>query len=277
MNCESIHTVSVAGAGNVATRLSLSLVRSGLKVAGVWSRTYGKAERLAAMLNAEAAKLSGDGCPGTVACREPEDLAAADVAVLCVPDDALPSVAERLQGWAGGAPLVHTAGSVPMSVLRNDGGPCGVIYPLQTLTAGREMQFSRVPLFVEASDEDTAARLEALARRLSPMVQRLDGEGRKRLHLSAVFACNFPNALLGIAESLLADAGVGRQMLGPLVQETLNKFLEHGAVWSQTGPAARGDEGVMARHKAMLEGRGRELEIYKLLSAYIQERKADVI
>ncbi|MEM9023934.1 MAG: NAD(P)-binding domain-containing protein, partial [Bacteroidota bacterium] len=92
----------LVGAGNVGTHLGQALVAAGHTATGVWSRVSTKAEVLAAQL-------------GTNTISNLEHIPAADLIVLAVQDDAVPSVAAQLP--PGDAVVVHTSGSVPMEVL----------------------------------------------------------------------------------------------------------------------------------------------------------------
>ncbi|MBP3227314.1 MAG: DUF2520 domain-containing protein [Bacteroidaceae bacterium] len=276
--------IGIVGTGNVATRMAVAMVGAGLDVAAVCSRSLEKAEALAARVDHEKAHHGANG--GT--CRATDrigDLIGCDAVFLCVSDDAVAQTASRfaqahqasLQEAAGGDArgpvLVHTAGSVPMDALRGAAKRYGVVYPLQTLSRDREVDFTRVPLFVEGSDTETTQWLTTLALVLARDVQILDSERRRQLHLAAVFACNFPNHLFGIAEACLRKAGVDRRALQPLIEETVAKFVENGAVRSQTGPAARGDRRVMARHEEMLIDFPQRLQIYKTLSQSIASQR----
>ncbi len=262
---KELYTIGIVGSGNVGTRFGVALAQQGFTVKGVLSRN----EQHACELAEHIASLSGKPC---AACTKAHDLPAVDILFLTVADDAILPQIQTLSERRAESVFVHTAGSVPMSVFDGIAHRYGVVYPLQTLSKKREIYFSQVPLFVEGSDDVTAFLLESLARKLSMRVQRLDSESRKNLHLSAVFACNFPNALLGIAEGLLADAHVERGMLEPLVSETLSKFLECGADASQTGPAVRADQKVLDRQLAMLEDKPDVRDIYNAVTQYIHNR-----
>ena len=45
--------------------------------------------------------------------------------------------------------LVHTAGSIPMSVWEGHAERYGVFYPMQTFSKQREVDFQEVPFFIE--------------------------------------------------------------------------------------------------------------------------------
>ena len=99
----------------------------------------------------------------------------------------------------GEAIVVHTAGSMPMQVLSGHATRYGVCYPFQTLTRGVPVNFSEVPLLLEASSDEVLAHIEHLARELSSCVYRITSEQRKLLHLAGIMANNFTNHLMARA------------------------------------------------------------------------------
>ena len=187
----------------------------------------------------------------------------ADLYIIAVKDDAVAAVARLCPE---SALVVHTAGSVAMDALPQQRR--GVLYPMQSFTKGRRIDWSRVPFFIEASSEEDTALLEAFARRLSSSVWRLSSEQRKTLHLAAVWVSNFPNHLWTVASDLLARENLPFSVMLPLIEETAAKVHELSPREAQTGPARRGDVKVMQAHEAMLPEDLRL--IYHLLSASIQ-------
>jgi len=191
----------------------------------------------------------------------------ADLYLISVSDR---SVAEVAQALAFENRLVaHTAGSLPAQVLgtRNRSG---VFYPLQTFSKTRAVDFSTVPICIEAAFERDLATLEACARALSNQVHVIGTDARKMLHLSAVFVCNFTNHLYAIAQDLCKQHSLPFSLLEPLIMETALKVREVPAASAQTGPAIRGDQKVMDAHLALLTNDIHK-QIYTLLSGAIQE------
>ena len=252
--------VVVLGAGRVATHLVPSLVKAGYRVEQVWSRTSVSARLLAEPL----AIPYTDDIDAIVA--------DADVYILCVADKALPSVAERLVAVVGTQPLfLHTAGSVGADLWHRCGAlHYGILYPLQTFSKERAVDMREVSLFVEASDEETMGRVEDLANRLSAKVFRADSKRRARLHVAAVFACNFSNAMYNVASRLLAEEGIPFEVLLPLIDETAAKVHVLPPNDAQTGPAVRGDNVVMQNHKDALACDERLQQLYGEVSELIR-------
>jgi predicted short-subunit dehydrogenase-like oxidoreductase (DUF2520 family) len=249
--------VVVVGSGNVAESIAVAVADSfALELKQVVARNAARAEAVAQVA----------GCDWTT---DMEEAADADLYIIAVSDRAVGEVAEALQRRKDSI-VVHTAGSVEMDALGD--GDRGVLYPFQTFTAGRRVDFSAVPLFVEGADEATTVAIERVAKALSRRVYRASSAQRREVHLTGVLACNFVNALYAMAADRLGEhADLPFDVLRPLIEECARKAAqaEHPRR-VQTGPAVRGDFSVAERHEAML-GSEREKEIYKLLTEYIWE------
>jgi len=141
-----------------------------------------------------------------------------------------------------------------------------VLYPLQTFSKTRELNFAAVPLCLEAATESIYADLEQLATTVSGNIYNVNSQGRKILHLAAVFACNFPNYLYEVARQLLAHEQLDFNLLRPLISETAQKVQEQLPVAVQTGPAVRNDRITMDAHLQMLVNQPQLQEVYRLLS-----------
>lgn len=254
--------IGIFGAGRVAAALAPALVAAGQQVVFVASRTAASAAALAARLPGQV--------PFWALLSQP--LPPADLYLLAVPDAAVGSVLAAV-AWPTGALVAHVAGALPLAVFaaapRVRGG---VLYPLQTFSAGRAIDWPTVPLFVEAADAPAQATLLAVARSLSQRVALLSSAQRLQLHLGAVFASNFTNHVLGIAHQLLAEAGLDFALLAPLVHETVAKALAAapGPFAVQTGPAARHDAPTLAAHAAALAAHPTWQALYQQLSRSIE-------
>jgi predicted short-subunit dehydrogenase-like oxidoreductase (DUF2520 family) len=94
-------------------------------------------------------------------------------------------------------------------------------------------------------------------------------EKRKKLHLAAVFACNFVNHLYARSAEIIGQE-IPFDLLLPLIRETAAKLEEMPPLEAQTGPAMRGDLKVMRQQlEQIVDPRTRE--IYRLLSESIAE------
>ena len=244
------------GAGNLATRLSLAMQRVGMQIGQVYSHTEASARQLATRL----------GCPWT------NDLSAlqedGDLYVFSLKDTVLSDVISKVKPNNG--MWVHTAGSMPMSVFEGYAQRFGVLYPLQTFSKGRNVNFDVIPIFLEANTDKNADYLMNIASALSENVRFMSSEKRRSLHLAAVFACNFTNHIYTLSYKLLENESIPADVLLPLIDETVSKIHSMPPAAAQTGPAIRYDENVINKHLAMLDDPDMQA-IYRLLSQSIHK------
>ena len=198
----------------------------------------------------------------------------ADVFVVAVKDAALVDVLRAATKGREDQLFVHTAGSMPMDLFKGLTAHYGVFYPMQTFSKERLVDFNEISVFLETNDAVSMERLKMLAATLTPHVYELDSEGRKHLHLAAVFACNFVNHCYALSAEVLAAKGLPFSVMLPLVDETAQKIHELAPKDAQTGPAVRGDQNVLQMQAAMLAENSAVQQIYEALSNDIQ-RLAD--
>ena len=261
--------IVLIGAGNLATHLGKALHAAGHDMVQVFSRTMQSAETLASLLDAE---------PLTDMAQVRDD---ADVYIFSVKDSALEQLISQLCGddekLCGEKQLfekkvfLHTAGSMPMSVFRGKALHYGVLYPMQTFSKQREVDFSIIPCFIEANDEFALKQIESLAGQISHRVYQLSSEDRKYLHLSAVFACNFANHCYAASQELLQQHGIPFDVMLPLIDETAAKVHGMTPKEAQTGPAVRYDENVIGKQIQLLENQPYFQKIYDCMSKSIHE------
>ncbi|MDP9080121.1 MAG: F420-dependent NADP oxidoreductase [Bacteroidota bacterium] len=247
--------ITIIGSGNVATHLAAGFKNAGHPIVQVYSRDAHNAALLAYHVGAEAI----------------DDLtlvnSETDIFIIAVKDDVIIELARQLVQYK--KLLVHTSGATHIEALLAITDNAGVFYPLQTFSKTKEVNFWSVPLCIEGADEQITRDLDQLARTISNNVYRANSLQRKTLHLAAVFACNFPNYLYGVAQQLLGEQNMGFEMLRPLILETAQKVQAHFPADVQTGPAVRNDENTMAAHLQMLGNDPELAKIYSLLSQEI--------
>lgn len=255
---EANERIVLVGAGNMATAIAVALDKAGNTPVAVWSRTPQSARLLANRVGAEWY------------CNI-NDLPSADIVIISIVDSALREVASQVVAKYPDAIILHTAGSVPMDALHESGAVnYGVLYPMQTVNKTNVVPLDNVTVFIEGCDDNVTSRVERLARSISKKVVYATSEQRCCLHVAAVFACNFPNAVYNMAAELLEKYGLPFDSMLPLIDEAARKVHAMMPRDAQTGPAKRGDSNVMNAHKAMLDD---ELSaIYSLLSDYIIKR-----
>lgn len=234
-------SVTIIGAGNVATHLAMALSRV-VSIREIWSRNAENAAELAHRVGGSAVAVS----------RLDALTDGSDFYIVSVVDDAVGYVIDNTPHLTSGI-WTHTSGSTPMSVFAGKKSRYGVFYPLQTFSKQKAVDVADVPMLIEGCDEGVAERLMALASLMSRFVRAVDSDGRARLHIAAVFACNFVNYMWTIADEQLRKSSLTIDVLMPLLGETLDKLRVMSPYDAQTGPARRGDINIIDRHASMLD------------------------
>lgn len=253
----SLNSAVILGSGNVATQLGKAFTAAGIKVLQVFSRRLEHAQRLAGELRCDASDNM-------------DDLRAdASFYVIAVTDDAIEELAAAFPHPK--KLLLHTSGSIDMHALKAGSSNYGVFYPLQTFSREVALDFSSVPLCLEASDEALKAPLDRLAGRLSNQVAWISSEQRRRLHLAAVFACNFVNHMYACADNMMEGNELDFDLLRPLIMETARKVMLARPGEVQTGPAKRGNKKVLEAHATMLKDKPGLQKMYNFISESIIE------
>lgn len=257
--------VVIIGSGNVAESLAIAIGSAEKSSTLRLTQIFGRNE----LRVKEIAELSG--CEKTAS--NPEDLATAELYILAVSDSAIKELASTLP-FANGSVVAHTAGSVPLDALpKNERLMRAVLYPMQTFSKGRRVNFSEVPLFVEADDSDGLTIIRYVAKSLSNNVIKISSERRAMLHLGAIFTSNFVNAMLAASYEVISKHDLPLTLYDSLIRETLNKTLSSGIhpMKMQTGPAVRGDRATIERHIELMGEEPEMTEMYKTISTYIWE------
>ena len=244
------------GAGNLTVHLSKALQNAGFEIAQVYSRTEASAKELSELLQS----------PYTT--DMDNIIVDASLYIISVKDDAIETVTEKFPVIDG--LVIHTAGSVPMYIFAGKFANYGVLYPLQTFSKLLPIDFSEIPVFLEANSSDNLQILRKVAETISRKVYEASSAERLKLHLAAVFGCNFVNHLFHLSAQIAKQAGFEFGVLTPLILETANKAVVSGNPKEvQTGPAVRNDQGVMRKHIELLVSYPEWQEIYAMLSESI--------
>lgn len=251
-----IKTCVVIGSGNVATHLATALAPY-VEILQVFSRDILHARELADRISSSCVATNDV----TAICPN------ADLYLMSVADDCIASLLQQIPCHNNNGIWVHTSGSVGIDVFAELRGHFGVFYPLQTFSKHKAVDMKSVPFFIEGSNSSVEKSLLDLAGKISDNVRLLNSEGRRRLHVAAVFACNFVNYMWVVADRQLQLCGTDIHSLDPLLKETMEKITTLSPAEAQTGPARRGDKHIIDSHIKMLSGD--DAQLYELLSNQI--------
>lgn len=249
----------VVGLGRWGTWLARRLAGRRRPLQSVANRTEERARGLARELGVEHRPWA----------NLADGLGAADVVWLCVGDDGLPVLHDRLADVALRL-VIQASGTAALPVAAY---PVATAWPLQSISAQREPDWARLTCVVEvAGGADTGAVRGVVERCIGPgALLAASAEERALLHLAAVMTQNFTNHLWRLVAERV---GLNRlPHLVPLAEAHL-RDLAGGASPAdlQTGPAARGDATTLARHLDLLAGYPEATEVYERMSAQIAGR-----
>lgn len=242
--------IVILGGGNVAFHLTNALLKNNaVNVVQVYNRSI---EKISCFKN------------NTEITNNLSELKNADIYILAVSDNAISELSSALN--LKNKLVVHTSGSIAMKELKSN-SKVGVFYLLQTFSIERKIDFSIVPICIEAETEKDLMLLETLATSISKNCYLINSNQRKSLHIAAVFVNNFVNHLYHIGNEICEENNVSFEILLPLILETANKITTLSPFKAQTGPAIRNDTKTIEKHKAMLAKN--QQEIYTLLTKSI--------
>lgn len=244
--------ITLIGSGNVAQHLIKAFTKSEeTEIVQVFSR---RKESLQNLVNADQIVT------------EFADLKESDLYIISVSDNAISEVSEQLR--FKNKLVVHTSGTTSIDVLDSRNRK-GVFYPLQTFSKDKAVNFSIIPICLEAENPEDYSILEIVARSISEAVFLISSEQRKAIHISAVFVNNFTNHLYQIGQEICEEHQIPFEILKPLIQETADKIKVLAPADAQTGPAKRHDSVTTEAHLNYLTDENQK-NIYKLLTQSIQ-------
>ena len=248
-------SITLIGSGNLATHLGLTLKKQGFIITQVFSRKKNNALQLAKKLNSEYTDNINH-------------LISSDLMILCIKDDAIKSILTKIKTEN----IIHTSGTLNINIFQKKFKNYGIIYPLQTFKKNIKTNFSNVPICIEANNIEFQKKLIKLSNKISNKVYEINSSQRKKIHLAAVFACNFSNHMYAIAEEILKEDNIDKSILLPLIKETAKKVEKKNAKEMQTGPAIRKDTETIKEHLNSLNNLSYK-KIYKLISSNIQQNE----
>ncbi|MCA5006528.1 Rossmann-like and DUF2520 domain-containing protein [Sphingobacterium bovistauri] len=248
----------IIGSGNIATHLAKTLYTAGHTISQVYSRTLANAQALANVVNSD--------CINDLS----KILLDADLYILSVSDSAIPEITNNLNKNIKGI-IVHTSGATDMNIL-DEFENYGVVYPPQSINKDIDTDLNLIPFAIEANTFKNEEMLLQLIKTIASKSFYCNSNQRLALHLSAVIANNFSNALFQISKDILDNANLDFELLKPIILETAIKVQNHLPETTQTGPARRADYNIIDKHLQFLSQFPEESKIYQILTDFIIKR-----
>lgn len=243
--------VVIIGSGNVAYHLAKAFSLNNIPLIQIFGRNTEELKKISEELNIPYSA---------------EHLQDADLYIICVSDNSVEKVSELIT--KKDCLVAHTSGSLPKEILKGEYRKSS-FYPLQTFSKSKELDYGKIPFFIETENEQDKELLFEMASRISGNVMESSHEKRKYIHLTAVFACNFVNHLFARAKEISDSQEIPFDYFLPLIDETVQKIYEIEPKAAQTGPAVRNDIRVLELHEQLLKDES--LEIYKTMNHSIQK------
>jgi predicted short-subunit dehydrogenase-like oxidoreductase (DUF2520 family) len=239
--------ITIIGPGRLGTALVLALHGAGYPIDEIvlrpGSSSAARVRRMAHKVGARAATFG-------------HAQLAADVVWICVPDDLIASTARGLASsaaWSGKV-VLHSSGALgsdELAMLSERGARTASLHPMMSFVHNVVPDMAGVWFAVEG--DAPAARLgRRIARDLGGHVISIARADKALYHAWGAFACPLVVANLTLAENIAGALGVpeaaARKTMAPMLRQTLENYIAHGAAASFSGPLVRGDVATIRRH-----------------------------
>jgi predicted short-subunit dehydrogenase-like oxidoreductase (DUF2520 family) len=240
-------SLAIIGAGRVGRALGRRLLELGWSIGAVTTRSATTARSAVRFIGAGRAfdALS-------------HSALASRLILIATPDEAIASVADQLvrldTGELSHRIVLHTSGALDSSVLqplRAAGAAVGSMHPLQSFSDVRVPSLEG-KIFAIEGDTTAVALARSIARALGGVPAHIDAENKPLYHAAGTLAAGQALVIVEAAVQLLISLGMKRrqavQALLPMTRQVLDNYEGLGARVAWTGPLARGDYGVVAKH-----------------------------
>ncbi len=254
-------TVSIVGPGRLGSALAVNVAGAGYQTQFLVTRSRKQVSRdvtkLARRVNAEVVALG-------------QKTLDTGLVWITVPDDEIALVAAKLaaaQEWHGRT-VFHSSGALTsdvLSPLRAQGANVASVHPLMTFVHRSMPTLAGVPFGVEGDAKAVRLAMKVV-RDLGGIAVPIKKQNKVLYHAFGTFASPMVIALMAAVEQVGKAAGIKRSdirtMAGPLLRQTLNNYLEHGAAAAFSGPLVRGDVATVRSHLAALQATPHAREAY---------------
>ena len=188
----------------------------------------------------------------------------ADLWMITCPDDQIQVVGNKLirSGvLASGNVIFHCCGSLSSSIWDapdNIEIKVASVHPIHSFAEANSSLNN--PINFHCAIEGDIEAMEILTvpfKLIGATLHKIDRDTKSLYHASTVMACNYLVSLLELSHSMLQAAGIeqgkDRNILRPLIKQTLNNYLSTDAKKALTGPISRGDIDTVSSHLLALE------------------------
>jgi predicted short-subunit dehydrogenase-like oxidoreductase (DUF2520 family) len=245
-------TLAIVGAGRVGRALGRRLRELGWKIGAVVTRNESSARRAVRFIGA-----------GTAVAAMSRRILQSTCILIATPDSAVASVAEELSRIGGeelkGHVVLHTSGALDSTVLRavrEQGAAVGSMHPLQTFN-GVTVPPLDGKVFAIEGDAQAVRKARKIARAVGAAPSPIEAAKKPLYHAAGALAAGHTLVVVESAIQLLMSLGMKRseamRALLPMTKQVLQNYERLGLKAAWTGPLARGDYEVVAKHMAALQ------------------------
>jgi predicted short-subunit dehydrogenase-like oxidoreductase (DUF2520 family) len=268
-------TLGLVGAGRVGRALGRRLRELGWKIGAVATRSESSAS--------SAVRFIGAGVPQVGLSRR---ILTASVILIATPDAAVEGVAQELariggEEWPGHV-VLHTSGALDsgaLHALRDCGAATGSMHPMQSFS-GVGVPPLEGKLFAIEGETMAVRMARKIARVLGATAASIDARKKPLYHAAGALAAGHVLVVVESAVQLMMSTlGIKRaeavRALLPMTKQVLQNYERLGPRAAWTGPLARGDYEVVAKHLNVLQEYSPEhKEAYEALN-HLAERVFD--
>lgn len=214
-------------------------------------------------------------------CESIDNMNAADIWLIATPDDAIAEIAEALIETFSKTPLswtdtvvFHASGlhsSTLLEALKNKGAAIASAHPVHSFANPEQSIISyRGTTCTIEGDPKATEQLSYLFAEIGSTVIPIQASGKALYHAATVLGSNYLAVLKQAALDMLEQAGItapdAKQILQPLMAQSLQNLQNLGPVEALTGPIARGDIQTLTAHlDAITDQDSQHLSLYKEL------------
>jgi predicted short-subunit dehydrogenase-like oxidoreductase (DUF2520 family) len=256
--------VAIIGAGTLASALARALHSKGYRISEILSRSNPQSLRRARML---ASRIQSSAT--TVQAAE----LSAGIVWICVPDDAIASVAAQMVGerdWRGKI-VVHSSGALSsdaLEPLRGKGAEVASAHPLMTFVSSSQPKLKGVPFALEGTAKALTA-VESIISDFEAQAFRIARTEKAAYHAFGFFSSPALVALIAAAIDVGKLAGLdakrARALMEPIVRQTIDNCFRTSPQQAFSGPVRRGDVETIRKHLEVLRRQPDSFEVYRAL------------
>jgi predicted short-subunit dehydrogenase-like oxidoreductase (DUF2520 family) len=245
-------SLSIVGAGRVGRVLGRRLRELGWTIDLVATRSESTAR--------SAVRFIGAGKPQAGLSRRLLD---SWLILICAHDAEIAAIAAELARIGGeelhGHIVLHTSGALDAGVLRplrERGAAVGSMHPLQTFTRVAVPPLDGKVFAIEG-DLNAVRIARKIARELGASPKPIEPAQKPLYHAAGALAAGHALVVIESAVQLLMSLGIKRaeavRALLPMTKQVLQNYERLGPRASWTGPLARGDYEIVAKHLNVLQ------------------------